>query len=276
MRECQDGSAMIKRRCGYTLLELMVVLSIITIFAAVSFPMLMKPLRKSHVQQAAQDVAEALMTARVWAMEHGEIYAFVYAVDGSEFELKPLTKQLAVESDNASISSPAVLDSSTDLAFAGSDSFESPAIKDDETDKEAAVRFPLPEINSEVVNDVTFSLAASQSDENILFTDVSDSAVESAGVPDPKIVAADGLDVDASGDVRDGDIPVVSWSQPILFYPDGRSNNDSIRLVGSDGHRIEVVVRGLTGSVSIGQMEKVVADPPTEVRSSTKFGVERT
>lgn len=43
-----------------------------------------------------------------------------------------------------------------------------------------------------------------------------------------------------------------SWSDPIVFYPNGRTSNARIRLTDLDRYFVEVNLRGLTGAVRIG------------------------
>jgi hypothetical protein len=53
----------------------------------------------------------------------------------------------------------------------------------------------------------------------------------------------------------------AGWSSPIVFFPNGRSTNARIRLDGSNGFRVEVALRGLTGTVQIGPLERVDERP---------------
>jgi prepilin-type N-terminal cleavage/methylation domain-containing protein len=53
----------------------------------------------------------------------------------------------------------------------------------------------------------------------------------------------------------------IAWSDPIWFYPDGRTSNGRWKLVAADGYQIDVVLRGLTGTVRTGA---VYASPPAE------------
>ena len=45
----------------------------------------------------------------------------------------------------------------------------------------------------------------------------------------------------------------VQWSEPIIFYPNGRSMSARIRLAGIDHREVEVVLRGLTGTAKVGK-----------------------
>ena len=43
----------------------------------------------------------------------------------------------------------------------------------------------------------------------------------------------------------------VVWSSPILFFPDGRSSGGSVGVQGTDGRRVAVRVRALTGGIEV-------------------------
>ena len=46
------------------------------------------------------------------------------------------------------------------------------------------------------------------------------------------------------------------WSGPIVFYPNGRTSNASIRLGGRRSLYVDVTLRGLTGIVKIGELKE--------------------
>ncbi len=50
------------------------------------------------------------------------------------------------------------------------------------------------------------------------------------------------------------------WSAPILFFPNGRTSDARIRLGGRRSYRIEVTLRGVTGTVTVGKLDWV--EPP--------------
>jgi hypothetical protein len=51
------------------------------------------------------------------------------------------------------------------------------------------------------------------------------------------------------------DAPVeLPWSDPLWFYPDGRSSNGHWTLVSEEGYEIDVYLRGLTGTVRVGRV----------------------
>ena len=55
--------------------------------------------------------------------------------------------------------------------------------------------------------------------------------------------------------------PEEPWSEPILFYPNGRTVDARIRLVGQRRFHVDVALRGLTGMASVGQLQRVEDSP---------------
>jgi len=52
-----------------------------------------------------------------------------------------------------------------------------------------------------------------------------------------------------------------NWSAPIVFLPNGRSSNARVRLIGPRGYHVDVILRGLTGAVTVAEL---VRDEETE------------
>lgn len=55
-----------------------------------------------------------------------------------------------------------------------------------------------------------------------------------------------------------------NWSRPITFFPNGRTSNARITVWGEDGRHMVVTLRGLTGSATIGNMQRA-ENPETEL-----------
>jgi len=50
------------------------------------------------------------------------------------------------------------------------------------------------------------------------------------------------------------------WSQPILFYPDGSTSTAAVTLTQTEAGRIIVVIRGLTGEVTVSDVLAGIAE----------------
>ena len=51
-------------------------------------------------------------------------------------------------------------------------------------------------------------------------------------------------------------------SKPILFYPDGTTSSARLLLRNKQGRRIELALRGLTGVVTVGQLQSAEEQLP--------------
>ncbi len=74
---------------------------------------------------------------------------------------------------------------------------------------------------------------------------------EEAETVEDLLGAADLLDAGADG----------FWSAPVWFYPNGRTSSARYRLAGQRGYTIEVVLRAVTGTVVIGELQQAEWQP---------------
>jgi len=72
-----------------TLLEVLLVLAIVTITAALTWPALERPLANRRLHSAADEVRTEWCQARIEAMRSGQTYAFRYEVGGDRFYSEP-------------------------------------------------------------------------------------------------------------------------------------------------------------------------------------------
>jgi prepilin-type N-terminal cleavage/methylation domain-containing protein len=57
------------------------------------------------------------------------------------------------------------------------------------------------------------------------------------------------------------DASEANWSDPILFFPNGRASNATLRLHGRRNLLVQVALRGITGTVTIGKLERAEEQP---------------
>jgi prepilin-type N-terminal cleavage/methylation domain-containing protein len=76
-------------RSGFTLLELTVVLMVIVVLAAMTFPALTGTQGEYRVQAAADTVKGAWASARTYAMEHGRAYRFAIVPGKGNYRIAP-------------------------------------------------------------------------------------------------------------------------------------------------------------------------------------------
>ena len=77
------------RRSGLTLFEVLLVMVIIVVMAALAVPMLQRSFETQKVVSAADRVRAECGKARVSAMRSGEVYAFYYAENSNFFAVAP-------------------------------------------------------------------------------------------------------------------------------------------------------------------------------------------
>jgi type II secretion system protein H len=76
-------------RPGYTLLEMLLVLALMSALAAIAVPSLQGPLADRRLRSAAEHVRAAWLTARSEAMTSGQIHIFRYEAQSNQYEIGP-------------------------------------------------------------------------------------------------------------------------------------------------------------------------------------------
>ena len=83
--------------------------------------------------------------------------------------------------------------------------------------------------------------------ENVMFETSEDAAMTSGELPGLSVISDDFL----SGLPRSLELSSVSWSQPILFFPDGTAVTAAFNVVDANKQFVRISVRELTGAVSV-------------------------
>jgi prepilin-type N-terminal cleavage/methylation domain-containing protein len=202
-------------RRGFTLIELVVVVAVLALLAAVSWPSVRGLWAKSHLQSGAKQLRAALARTRLDAMQSGTIRQFRYCPGTGRYEVSVL----------ASLDSPATADRAADTF--GLDDGRSGAKG---SSPQSAVEEVLPE--------------------GVVF--------EGPDLLEQFLDLTEGeLTQDDSG-----------WSKPILFFPNGRTANAHLRLLGDRGLLVEVSLRGITGAAAIGEMGSIEEESAESSASS--------
>lgn len=61
-----------------------------------------------------------------------------------------------------------------------------------------------------------------------------------------------------------------AWSDPIVFYPNGRTSNARFRLTDRERYFVEISLRGLTGTVRIGPTTRLAEVPQGAVQAGPR------
>ena len=78
------------RRTGFSLLELLVVVAILVLLAALVAPNVIARMQESRVAQAAESVRDVIARSRTFALDAGIDYQFRYESNGRNFVVLPL------------------------------------------------------------------------------------------------------------------------------------------------------------------------------------------
>jgi Tfp pilus assembly protein FimT len=204
------------KRRGYTLIEMLLVQGVIVSLVAMSWPALRGSLDKNRLLAAARQVRTELVQARLKAAETGLAQQFRYSLGDRRYEVAP--------------AQPAPGQAASALAGrAAEHSGSNPVQLDEEYGEDTSLRLAM--LDEEI------SFADPKCDK-----DRDDRDAE----PAPAAQGDDALDVGSN----------ENWSAPVVFLPNGRSSNARVRLAGARGFHVDVLLRGLTGSVTVGELTR--------------------
>ncbi len=213
-------------RSAFTLLELMIVLALIALLVAMTWPTLRRPLERSATQEAARQLVEHFGAARLHAIQTGQTMALRYELGGRRFWFGPAE---LLRRDEPLEHSSGDADLELDQADPG--------------DAESSSTAMSLVFDGELDHDVVFQ--------------------ETASADEQPFVAGSELDATLADEMAQTEVvqPLVqqeesaNWSAPVLIYPTGRSENAAVTLRGTHGYWLTVTIRGLTGAITIGPLE---------------------
>ena len=185
-----------------TLLELLLVLTILVIVAGMTWPALSHPMAHQRLRKSADEVRAQWTQARIKAMSNGQINVFRYTLDENRY---------TIDVQNAP-----------------------EFVQDSETLDAYGIQAPFQETAS-VVQAPERTLRGEQ----IVFSGGETEFDTRADLVCPVV-----------GNVYDTQ---TQWSDPILFFPDGTTSTATLRLRNEYDDEIELTLRGLTGTVKIGE-----------------------
>ena len=172
-------------RLGFSLIELMLVMAILVLVAALSAPSIQQTFAKQALEKGADRVRVAMGQARVRSIKNGDIYAVFFLEGGAWFNVAPFSQ----------VQQQAGLASSRQ------------------------------------------NLASTRKQSNFEDDLLPQGVKFAAGITPIDARAAETLSTnDNSGSIR-----------PILFYPDGTSQDAKLVLQNEKGNFVELQLRGLTG-----------------------------
>lgn len=210
---------------GMSLLELLLVMAVLSTVVAIAWPALRRPLNRSHVQSAAQQLQRDLLAARRAAMESGQVHWFQYQPDSGRY-------YCGVHRQFDSQGSPAAEDIELTQPSESENSFQQ---LDRYAELPVGTSFLAPESSSRQRELRRTDSGARTRDDST-----------SSGSRGSDRIASDPMDSSAVG----------GWSRPLRFYPSGRMESGQLSLSGEDGYDIQVEIQGLAGRVRIHPPER--------------------
>jgi prepilin-type N-terminal cleavage/methylation domain-containing protein len=251
-------------RAGFSLLELMIVLVVLAMLMAITWPSLRRPLSRGLVHDAARQLSKDLSRARMLAIDSGSTLALRFEVDGFRYQVVPAEQILTAEADETvgfdvgdsddllSGDEDSTMDaddsgSFDDLGAFGDDTEAVPVQDSLSGGTDSFARQPLEPTpwSSELPNEVVFGDPAEQRQEEDSFSELYGDELNSEET-EPVETLLEQAEDELSG---------ANWSEPVLFYPTGRSDQAEFLLRDPDGYTVIVTLRGVTGAVTIGRVE---------------------
>ena len=221
---CADsgsGAARCQRaapRRGYTLLEILLVLALLVIFAALAIPALIRPLEGQRVRKAADGVQAAWIRASNESVKSGQMYLFRYEAQGRGFAIEPwASADDYLETGNTSYATPGVTRGPTASAPPGQLGGTT-----------AAPGEMLP-------------TGWKQLPEGIVFVGGQTAPETRASVAG--VAGTSGVEASAG--------PVSGEAPSILFYPDGTCSTAELTIANEAGICVTIRLRGLTATSEV-------------------------
>lgn len=204
-------------RCGFTLFEVFLTLTILLVLASLTWPQLLRYIRERAIREQAHTVRVELNHARAKAVDQGLTYQFRFEPGGRKFVVLPYDRPdtgSGDESGSATTASQPTTPTLTASVPILSGTIAEPC------------EFDVPLVRNQVTH--------------------ADQAITTERLPEEWL----NLLPDANS------LRETSWAPAIRFYSDGSSDDGSVTVIDEDNRRIDISVRGLTGSVSAGPLQQ--------------------
>jgi prepilin-type N-terminal cleavage/methylation domain-containing protein len=205
-----SSNARFSRR-GFTLFEILIVLSILVMLISLTWPSLMRYVRERGLREQAHAVRLELSNARIKAIDGGLTYQFRFEPGGRRYVILPYDRP-----DTGTTSTPS---SPQPTATASS---------------AQAVTLTMPIVSGVLAEPCEFDVPTVRNS-----TTHADQAVLTEKLPEEWL----SLLPDANM------LRETSWAPAIRFYSDGAADDGQVTVIDDERRRIDITIRGLTGSV---------------------------
>lgn len=199
-------------RSGFTLLELLLVLTLVVAISAVAVPRLGEVLDRQRLNGSANDLRLKWDRARLEAMRTGQAQVFECQLETGKYTVKPLVLQADI--NNAGAGADVMLNGGQVVETQASGFFGASDLAEDSETEELESNITFLSLN--VAGDMrSYSLAQE---------------AQTSGL---------------------GDVNTNSITQQVIFYPDGSTSTAEVQLKNPRGDVRAVRIRGLTGHCSV-------------------------
>ena len=211
-------------------------MTLIIVIIALAVPWLKRVQVRSELKSTAQSLQGELYTTRLHAMKSGEAYLFRYQSQTGVYEILPKKIYDALHPE-----SPA------------SDSFDPQTIRSVGTPINQGVT-GTQGVQRSMSGDSFSTLAYRKSLPNHFTFGAVKPALAPASGPDSIRGVGTPLSSSLASNFSEPVQPV--WSEPIFFFPNGRTSNGSLEVltVGNYRFQIDLTLRGLTGTARLGEI----------------------
>lgn len=253
------GPRMQGPRRGFSLMELFIVITILSMITLIAFPMLRRPLNESVVQDAGQQLLHDLAAARTAAIESGRPILFQFQIGSGQYYIGEKDQRL----DNP-IGSESQADAALELlpeALAKSPLGKSPGRNPPQSTRPAPLK-----LRRELPADVTFvdtSLEETRSATSAFSNRPGGTETGRERQKRVDDINAENLPPDERGPrettrqtAEEDSAESKKWSAPVRFYPSGRIKPGKIPIESPDGFRAELEIMGLAGRIRLTPPQK--------------------
>lgn len=242
-------------RAGVSLLELMLVVALLSVVVAISYPSFRGTLTRNELTNAGRQLQQELQRARLASMESGEMWIFAPTLESDEFYLGPLADFPANDPLGGLDSNPL-----------RNDPVDLPNSPYSVNTSESSDAYLKREGEQQLPSGFRFVSAADQPpDWDTNRRAATDAA---AGRSAGRESGISGSDTTAEPLWQNNRQPPV-----VLFYPNGRMKSLELSLANSDGFRITIEIQGLSGRIKLSPVTREAVEPsegwalnPQEVR----------
>ena len=138
------SNQVIHKRCGHSMMEMVVVMSVLAGMAAISWPMLKSPLGKLRLQAAAQEVTTELSKARLKAMQSGVAQVFRFQANTGKFQVTAASDDESNDESSSSHAEQLVVDTDPNSSAEHSPLTEEDDVLREEKELPDGICFEMP------------------------------------------------------------------------------------------------------------------------------------